>query len=226
MRLDTSFEEIDEAGLTKAEIWIGTKIKERRQARHHTLQALGQKTGLSRSFLSKLENGKVSPSVPTLLKVAQALDTTIGTFLDGLTQVSEKDLVVVRSSQRPVVARGGSSFGYSYERLAHPKNSGIEVFVVRFTRGRKPLKPFLHAGYEFNFVLKGQIELVQGDQRVVLEEGDSAYYRSSVPHYGVARGCKEAEVLAILIASETQHEAVSPFSLPAGFSRRRSPVPP
>ncbi len=187
--------------MTKAEILIGAKVKEHRQARKYTLEGLGQRTGLSRSFLSKLENGKVSPSVPTLLKVAQALNTTIGEILDGLTQADEESLVTVRASQRRVQVRGGSSFGYGYERLANRKDSVFEVFVVRFTRDRKPPNPFVHPGHEFDYVLSGEIELVHGDQRLVLDAGDSVYYDSSIPHFCIARGSKEAVVLAFIVAN-------------------------
>ncbi len=202
MRLDNSRSKASEPRPTQAEIKIGAKVKDYRRARQLTLQQLGQYTGLSRSFLSKLENGQVSPSIPTLIKVATALGTTVSDLLDGLTGVSEGNLVVVRALRRSIVARGGSSFGYSYERLAHRKSSTFEAFIVRFTRGRKPAKPFVHEGYEFNYVLKGSIELVHGDQCLVLNEGDSVYFDSSIPHYGLARGAREAQVLAVLITHD------------------------
>jgi transcriptional regulator with XRE-family HTH domain len=191
----------DEASMTKAEILIGARVKEYRQAHEYTLDVLGQKTGLSRSYLSKLENGKVSPSIPTLLKIAQALNTTIGSFLDGLTGPDDDEPVVIRAAQRPVQVRGASTFGYSYERLANGKDSALDAFIVRFTRGRRPPKPFVHAGFEFNYVLSGQVELVYRNRRIVLDPGDSIYYDSSVPHYGTARGSKETVVLAISITN-------------------------
>jgi transcriptional regulator with XRE-family HTH domain len=189
--------------LFNAEVVIGGKIKEHRRARRYTLETLGQKTGLSRSFLSKLENGKTSPSVPTLLRIAQALGTSVSEILEGLSETSDEKLITIRSAERRAVARDGSNFGYSYEMLARKKGSAFEAFVVRFMPGRRPSEAFVHAGYEFNYVLKGQVQLVHGNQSLVLDVGDSAYYDSSVPHYGIARGSREAQVLAILIADET-----------------------
>jgi transcriptional regulator with XRE-family HTH domain len=186
-----------------AELLIGRKVKESRLQRRLTLEGLGRKSKLTRSFLSKLENGKASLSIPALIRIANALEVKLSELLDELNQQDESNLAIVREADRKIVARGGSSFGYSYEALAHLKSGTTEPFIVRFTRGRKPSKPFTHEGYEFNYVLCGQVEFVYGDKTVLLQEGDSTYYVSSVPHYGIAKGAKEAKVLSLLVDNET-----------------------
>ncbi|MCL4487127.1 MAG: XRE family transcriptional regulator [Chloroflexi bacterium] len=186
-----------------AELFIGRRVKAFRLQRNLTLEQLGQRSNLTRSFLSKLENGKASPSIPALIRIANALEIKLNELLDELIRQDENNLVVVRAADRRVVARGGSSFGYSYEALAHLKSATAEPFIVRFTRGRKPPKPFTHEGYEFNYVLSGQVEFVYGDKVSLLQAGDSAYYVSSVPHYGIAKGSKEARVLSMLVDNKS-----------------------
>jgi transcriptional regulator with XRE-family HTH domain len=184
-----------------ADIMIGTKIKQFRQASPLTLDQLGDLTSLSKSFLSKIENGKTSPSIPNLLKIAQALRIGMSQLLDGLEEQGSEGPALVEAEGRPIVDRGGSSFGYSYEALARCKDGGsFEPFIVRFKLGKKPRKPFIHAGHEFNYVLQGEVEFVYGEESYLLKKGDSVCYDSSVPHYGMARGTREAQVLAILLA--------------------------
>jgi len=55
-----------------------------------------------------------------------------------------------------------------------------------------------HEGEEFIYVLKGEIEVLYGDDRHLLSVGDSIYYDSTSPHQVKAAGDKEAQILAVL----------------------------
>ncbi len=61
---------------------VGLRIRILRKQQKMTLKALGQKTGLSASFLCDMEKGRTTPSLPRLSAMAAALDTTVG-FLMG-----------------------------------------------------------------------------------------------------------------------------------------------
>lgn len=163
-----------------------------------TLEELGEKTSLTKSFLSKVENGRTSPSIPNLIRIAEALKVGVSELLDGLEEQGSEGLIVVRAANRREVAHGSSDIGYSYEPLAQ-KQSNFESFIVRFPAGTKPPKPFTHPGHEFDFVLEGAIEFCYGEQSYSLDAGDSLYFDSTLPHYGFARGTQDAKVLAILL---------------------------
>lgn len=178
---------------------LGRKIKKVRRNFPMTLEELGAKTSLTKSFLSKIENGKTSPSIPNLVKIAQALETGVSELLDGLEEQDPKGLVLVRAENRIEMSHGMLDVGYSYEPLAQ-KKSNFEPFVIHFPIGTKPPKPFIHAGHEFDYVLDGAIEFIYDDQSYLLDTGDSIYFDSTLPHYGFARGIQDAKVLAILVA--------------------------
>jgi transcriptional regulator with XRE-family HTH domain len=181
------------------ELLIGGAVRRYRLERGYTLEQLGSRAGLSRSFLSRLENGTVSASIATLLQIADALRVSVGDLFNGLEARSGGLPIIVRGGERATVTRGGSAFGYTYEVLARDGRSSIEPFIVRFLPGRRPRKRLTHPGYEFNFVIQGEVEFTYGDEVYMLHNGDSLYYDGSVPHLGCAQGSEEAILLAIVI---------------------------
>jgi transcriptional regulator with XRE-family HTH domain len=178
---------------------IGVAVREHRLRRRYTLEQLGSRAGVSKSFLSRLENGTVSASIATLLQIAKALRVSLGDLFDGLEARSSGLPVIVGARDRARVTRGGSAFGYTYEVLARDGRSSIEPFIVRFLPGRRGRKKLTHGGHEFNFVIQGEIEFTYGDNVYMLHKGDSLYYDGSVSHFGCALGSEEAILLAILV---------------------------
>ena len=167
-----------------ASLDIGSKIRNLRTKREMTLQDLATLTGLSKPNLSQIENNLVSPPIATLLKISSALGVEIGHFFQD--SPHETDIVVVRKDQRHGIAKGKhiSHIGYQYHPLAYAKiNKSMEPFVVHM-EDREPddITFNNHRGEEFLYVLEGTLEFHSGNKIVTLEEGDSIYFDSVVPH--------------------------------------------
>ena len=167
-----------------ASLDIGSKIRNLRTKREMTLQDLATLTGLSKPNLSQIENNLVSPPIGTLLKISTALGVVIGHFFQDSPQ--DTDIVVVRKDKRNGIAKGKhiSHIGYQYQPLAYPKiNKSMEPFVVHMEE-REPgdIAFNNHRGEEFLYVLEGILEFHSGDKVITLEEGDSIYFDSVVPH--------------------------------------------
>src|SRR5690606_1924821 len=99
---------------------IGRRLNELRKARGLTLDRLASLSGLTKSYLSKIENGKKVPPLGSLTRVCHALGTDLAAFFQGSDDpVDQPDVCVVRAAERLPSVRGGSTFGYDYENLAH-----------------------------------------------------------------------------------------------------------
>ena len=167
-----------------ASLDIGNQVRALRSKRDLTLQDLANLSGLSKPNLSQIENNLVTPPIATLLKIASALGVSIGHFFQGVGP--DSNMVVVRKSDRYGVAKGPhiSHIGYQYEPLAYPKiNKTMEPFIIRIEeRAAEAIVYNNHKGEEFLYVLEGRLEFRRGDIIVILEEGDSLYFDSVVPH--------------------------------------------
>ncbi len=167
-----------------ASLDIGSQVRALRSRRDLTLQDLADLTGLSKPNLSQIENNLVTPPIATLLKISAALGVSIGHFFRGTD--ADTSMVVVRKTDRYGVAKGPhiTHIGYQYEPLAYPKiDKAMEPFIVHMEeRAAEAIVYNNHRGQEFLYVLEGRLEFRRGDSVVLLDEGDSLYFDSVVPH--------------------------------------------
>ena len=186
---------------------LGEHLKALRAARGMTLERLAAATGLTKSYLSKIQNSRKLPPIATLSRIAQALGTGIGSFFGDILEAREGASVVRRNERLPVV-RGGTAFGYDYVSLAHKRLAKrMEPFVFTFPSKIDRHVFFDHGGEEFVFILSGTVVFQVGDERWTLEEGDSIYFDAAIPHRGWSVG-RDAKALVVVHA--TEHAAAEP----------------
>lgn len=159
-----------------------------RKQRGLTLEALAERTGLTKSYLSKIERRCSTPSIAVALKVAKALDVDVGRLFSD--DAAQEKITVDRA--------GGGAEGERYRVLASSLlGKSMSPFVVRPSEKPGDYPPPEHAGQEFVFVHVGSIELDYGDQTFTLGPGDSAYFDASVNHNIRAIGDERAEVVVV-----------------------------
>lgn len=183
---------------------IGDRLRQLRQAQCITLDGLAAKTGFSKGYLSKIENARKVPPIASLSRISQALGADIVYFFQpaAAPPLDDRGVCVVRAEERQAAIRGGSSFGYDYESLAHKKiHKHMEPFVLTFPSHVNKDVHFEHDGEEFLFVLSGRIEFEVGGQTWRLSPGDSLYFDATVPHRGRSIG-EEAKALVVIFNPE------------------------
>lgn len=160
-----------------------------RRQRGLTLEGLAERTGLTKSYLSKIERSRSTPSIAVAIKVAQALDVDVAQLFSerGDEDKIAVDLAAERSDDRQ-----------RYRAMASGMlGKSMSPFVVRPTgRTTRDAQP-LHGGQEFVFVHRGTVELDYGDQTWTLTAGDSAYFDASISHRIRKVGSEPAEVVVV-----------------------------
>lgn len=185
------------------EMRVGEKIKMVREEKGMSLAELAEKSGFSSALLSQIENHMISPPLGTLIKLAGALEVTIGHFFEDK---AEAPFVIVRATERKhisrVASKEGVKFGYSYESLAQDKkNRYMEPFLVTLEPAtKKDRNAYSHEGEEFIFVLEGEMEVTLEDHTDLLKPGDCIYFDSKLRHRVEAVGEKETRILAVIHA--------------------------
>ncbi len=161
-----------------------------RRQRGLTLERLAEQTGLTKSYLSKIERRQSTPSIAVALKVAKALNVDVGRLFSD--EAAEEKLTVDRAGQR------GGADGQRYQALASALlGKSMSPFVIRPTHSPTDDPRPAHAGQEFAFVHAGTVELDYGDQTITLGAGDSVYFDASVGHRIRAVGAEPAEVVVV-----------------------------
>ncbi len=183
---------------------IADKIHQIRKNKGLTLAQLGSSAGLSKGLLSRIENNQVSPPIATLSRIARGLEVPIGIFFEE-DDTDQKGYAVTYKNERKQVIRRGTKTGFTYYSLTGLKSRHlIEPFIVKYPVIEKdPNKLFDHVGEEFLLVLKGEMHIVYGKEKISLKAGDAIHFDPSTPHRGQNAGKKESECLVIVINEDT-----------------------
>ncbi|OGP96786.1 MAG: hypothetical protein A2157_00670 [Deltaproteobacteria bacterium RBG_16_47_11] len=185
------------------EFRVGERIKTIRENKGLSLKEVADLTGFSTALLSQMENHLVSPSLGTMIKLANSLEVRVG---DLLGETQGEPFTIVRKDERKSVSRfaskEGVKYGYFYESLGFDKKDRhMEPFIVTLEPATvKTSKTSAHEGEEFIFVLEGEMEVILGDHTDVLSPGDSIYYDSTIPHRVQCHQDKITRILAVLYA--------------------------
>ena len=163
---------------------IGDKLRALRLKKSMGLVELGRHTGLSAAMLSKVERGKLFPTLPTLLRIALVFSVGLEYFFSD--DQKRHVLAIVRRAQRKRFPErpDGRDISFYFESLDF---AAVERKLNAYYAEFQPLQPgkarlHHHAGVEFLSVLRGKLELHIGTEDHVLESGDSIYFDSSLPH--------------------------------------------
>ena len=171
-----------EDGLSKYS--VGEKLKVLRLRKKMGLVALGKHTSLSPALLSKLENGKLFPTLPTLLRIAMVFNVGLEHFFAA--PESGPALAVVRRKERQRFPDTSDSKdpAYHFESLDFPvKDRRLNAYYAEFNPlSEDNVKRHHHAGVELIYLIKGSLEVRIGKETHTLEEGDAMYFDASVPH--------------------------------------------
>lgn len=183
---------------------IGEKIKTLRTTREISLEELSERTGLATEQIVRIEENVDIPSLAPLIKIARALGVRLGTFLDD--QLDGNGPVVCRKGE----ADDTISFSNNaidarrhmhYHSLSQNKpDRHMEPFIIDIVADETQEEYSLsaHEGEEFIMVLKGTLEINYGKHTYLLEEGDTIYYDSIVPHHVHAFEGKAAQILGVI----------------------------
>lgn len=175
---------------------IGARIKDLRIRQRITLKELAKKTALTTSFLSQLERDLSSPSVSSLEKIAEALNTKIGYFFE---REEGKELIFVKKGLGKKVIDKEKNI--SCETLASGfLNIKMQPQVFTVGIGAELTEDSIRAeGEKFGMVLKGKVELLYNSEKLTLEEGDSIYCAySQKPKRLINVGESEAKFLWVV----------------------------
>lgn len=181
---------------------VGEKIKALRENQGISLEQLAERAGLAIEQIDRIENNIDLPSLAPLIKIARVLGVRLGTFLDDQEELG------------PVVCRKREATdSISFSNNAIQSRKHMEYHSLSKSKADRHMEPFIidvtptddnafmlssHEGEEFIMVMSGTMEISYGKHTYLLEEGDSIYYDSIVPHHVHAYQGQAAKILAVI----------------------------
>ncbi|NDV57680.1 helix-turn-helix domain-containing protein [Bacteroides sp. 519] len=181
---------------------VGEKIKALRESKSISIEELAERSDLAVEQIQRIENNIDLPSLAPLIKIARVLGVRLGTFLDDNDETG------------PAICRKeGATDSISFSNNATHSRKHMMYHSLAKSKADRHMEPFIievsatedsnfvlssHEGEEFIMVLEGTMEISYGKHKYILEEGDSIYYDSIVPHHVHAFEGKAAKILAVI----------------------------
>lgn len=191
---------------------IGQRIRGARSARKMTLKELGEKSGLSAAFLSRIERGEAATSIANLIAIATSVDIPLrDLFEEDQSVAAVKGYNIFRKSDR----QSGQLLeanGYQYHSLSSTVPEPLlNTFLLEFpVTNESSVNLLTHEGEEVLYIIKGRIEFQIGSDSFVLEEGDCVHLKGDRPHMGRNVGTGPARMLMVVTPSHAvEHRAES-----------------
>jgi transcriptional regulator with XRE-family HTH domain len=157
---------------------IGQRIRSARTAQGMTLQTLAAAASLSPSMLSLVERGRATPSIGSLIVIANCLGVTVSDIMAS--EPAPNAGVVVRGADQQVV-KMASDVIRRIVREDRARGVSIAINEYQPNTGNSE-RPVSHGGYEYGFVLDGTLTVDVDGTTFVLNSGDLISYSSRTPH--------------------------------------------
>lgn len=175
---------------------MSIRLKQLRRQNQWSLETLAEQTGLTKSYLSKVERGLSVPSIAVAIKLARALAVNVEELFSE--QAASMEIVITRASERTSFGNGDTDKPSVQSITSGAAAKRMLPFVVY------PATDFVasafkeHEGEEFLFVHAGKVEVAFPTGTFELGAGDSLYFNALVPHKLRSIGPTQAEVLVVV----------------------------
>lgn len=160
---------------------FGARVRALREQARLTLEALSDRSGVSRAMLSKVERGEKSPTIGVAKRIASALGATLSDLMGG--NDKRQAMALVRRTQRLVFRDGETGFE---RHLLSPSMAGAVVEILQHylpagvTTGMLPAMP---SGVDKHVIaLEGRVTVVLPSGRLELADGDTLFFEADVEH--------------------------------------------
>ena len=176
---------------TKKHRPLGERLKDIRVEKGVSLDFLANETGFSTEYLGDVERGEIMPPVATILRLSRALEIDSG--------------ILLREEREEVEKTKAEDFrkrteDYSYQTLTpealYKHLKAFKVFIDPVSEHKGV--GYQHEGEEFIYVLEGIVEVMVGENRNVLNPGESLHFNSSIVHKLKNLSAEKAEMLVVL----------------------------
>ncbi len=159
---------------------IGERIRKSRNDKSLSLRELATMVELSASFLSQIEQGKASPSIENLKKIANSLDVRVSYLIED--EEIKKNSELIRANERNKVESIDSKTVISLLTSSNIEKSMEPILYEIGPGGESGRSYYTHFGEEFIFILDGELDIYIEETIYNLKKGDSFYFKSTQRH--------------------------------------------
>jgi transcriptional regulator with XRE-family HTH domain len=174
---------------------IGERLKLSRMLKGLSVSEAAQRAGLSRSFLTRVEQGKSDIALGRLVRLVDIYGIKLGD-LSSDAQAGEE--ILVRSGQAEAIS--SSAEGMALHVLVPTGNRLMTPTLATLAPDGHMVEHVRHEGEEFVLIIEGEVIVnLEGTGDVVLRQGDSLYFSATRGHAYRNGGMNPARFLSVVV---------------------------
>lgn len=176
---------------------LGERIRSLRKTRRLTLVEVARKTGIDQATLSRIENGVMTGTIQSHMKIADTLGINLPTLYENV-------IGKLNEAKETVIKRRLETFSHSSGAVAELLTTGIlqkkmmPILLRIKPNGRTATEEFTALSERFVYVLKGSLEVTLGKDKQILKTGECLYVDASRPHYFSNPGKTECCAISVM----------------------------
>jgi transcriptional regulator with XRE-family HTH domain len=189
---------------------IGQRLRSRREELGLSARELSRRLSVSPSLISQIETGKSNPSVGTLYLIVTELELSLDELFAGTGGAGSGRRAnggVAGTSGGPVVTKDEReelqlASGVRWQRLTHRADPNVDFLHVIYEPGGASCAENMlmrHAGFEYGYVLEGQLRVTIGFEAYLLGPDDSISFASTEPHRLAACGDQPVHAIWVVV---------------------------
>jgi len=186
---------------------IGKKVRSIRQQQNLKLHEVAKEANISKSLLSKIENGRSVPSLPVLVSIIQALNVEFTSFFEGI-EANGQVPFIHKKREDYIFTEKENSIGFVYKHILskHASSVIVEAVILDLQPGSK--REFVTTdGFEFKYILSGEVEYHIGEHIVEMKQGDSLFFDGRIPHVPINNKEKNCSMLVVYLLTPPDIQA-------------------
>ncbi len=176
---------------------LGERIRQLRKTRRLTIVEVAKTTGIDQATLSRIENGRMTGTLDSHRRIAEALGVRLTELYDSVMQQ------IARSQDKKAI-RKLETFSHSGGAVAELLTTGVlqkkmmPVLIKLKGRGQTETEELALSSERFVYVLKGSVSVILGSDEKSLTQGQSLYFSASQPHHFTNRLKSESQILSVV----------------------------
>jgi transcriptional regulator with XRE-family HTH domain len=180
-------------------VGIGKKIRKIRQEKLIKLHELAEEAQISKGLLSKIENSRTIPSLPVLISIIKSLKEEMSSFFEGI-DINGNNSVIYKKKSEYYTFEKEEALGFIYHFILEKTLSDFTIeAVILELLPHSQREQVTTDGYEFKYILKGEVEYHLSEEIIKLEEGDSILFNGNIPHVPVNNSEQAVSMLVIYL---------------------------
>jgi len=180
-------------------VQIGAKIRQLRKSSGLTLNDIAEKSGVSTPMLSKIENGRVIPTLSSLIDILNTLQVDLNQFFKDFGHNGNfPGYIFQKRKEYQPFDKEEESEGFQYEFIHNHiiEKSSVDVVLLTLAPNAKRDRVST-AGLEYIFIVQGEVEYELGDKMFKMHTGDSLFFDGTIPH--VPHNCTEQSAIMLVV---------------------------